>query len=300
MKAIIFGASGQDGFYLAELLKRQGVEVIGTSRTAATMATAAAAADLVGDVSDWPFVENLIRTHQPDFVFHLAASSTTRHEALFDNHAAIATGTINILEAVYRHCPRRSSKVFLSGSAMQFENDGTGIDENTPFAALSPYAVSRIHSVYAGRYYRSLGLKVYVGYFFNHDSAFRTDEHINQKIALAAQKIASGSDEKLEIGDITVEKEFNFAGDVMDAVWLLVSQDEVFEAVIGSGKTHTIEEWLDLCFGSVNLNWRNCVTIKESFASEYRVLVSNPTLIKSLGWRPKVNINDLAKMMMEK
>src|SRR5205085_129762 len=144
----------------------------------------------------------------PDYIFHLAANSTTRHEAVFDNHAAISTGAINILEAAYRHSFQ--SRVFLSGSAAQFENDGTPIDEDTPFAALNPYAVSRIHSVYAGRYYRSLTLKVYVGYFFNHDSPLRTERHVNQKIALAARKIAAGSREKLEIGDASVKKEFNF------------------------------------------------------------------------------------------
>lgn len=288
MKALIFGANGQDGFYLTKLLERQKIEVVGISRHAG---------EVIGDVSDREFVESVIQNHQPDYIFHLAANSTTRHEALFDNHEAISTGTINILETVYRHS--RHSKVFLSGSAMQFENKGLPIDENTPFAALSPYAVSRIQSVYAGRYYRSLGLKVYVGYFFNHDSPLRTEQHVNQKIAQAAKKASKGENVSFEIGDPTVEKEFNFAGDTVEAIWTLVNQNEIFEVVIGCGEAHSIERWLDLCFDFFGKKWREFIVVKKDFRPEYQILVSNPALLKSLGWQPKTSIEDLAKMMLE-
>lgn len=289
MKAIIFGSGGQDGFYLRRLLEQQNIETIGISRSGG---------ELAGDVADWQFVERALKEFQPDYIFHLAANSTTRHEAVFDNHAAISTGSINILEAARRHC--RQSRIFLSGSAVQFENRGAPIDEKTPFAPLSPYAVSRIHSVYAARYYRLLGIKSYVGYFFNHDSPLRSEQHVNQKIAIAAKRIAAGRNEKLEIGDPAVKKEFNFAGDVMEAVWILINQTEVYEAVIGSGEAYKIENWLDLCFSAVGLNWREHVSVKKDFKPEYRILVSNPALIKSLGWQPQTSIEDLAKMMMEK
>lgn len=289
MKAIIFGASGQDGFYLSALLRRQEIKVIAASRSQGA---------ITGDVADGNFVENLIKIEQPDYVFHLAANSTTRHDALFENHQAISTGTLNILEAVYKFSPK--TKVFLSGSALQFENKNLPIDENTPFAALSPYAVSRIQSVYAGRYYRSLGVKVYVGYFFNHDSPRRAAPHINRKIVDAAKRIAAGSREKIELGDITVRKEFNFAGDIVKAVSVLVSQNEVFETVIGGGKVFSIEDWLELCFASINKNWRDYVIIKSGFKPEYEILQSDPALIKSLGWLPKVEIDELAAMMMGK
>ena len=288
MKAVIFGANGQDGFYLSALLNRQNIQVIGTSRKSG---------EKPGDVANWFFVENLIKTEKPDYVFHLAANSTTRHEALFENHQTISTGTLNVLEAVYKH--NQSAKVFLSGSAVQFENSGAPIDENTTFAAISPYAVSRIQSIYAGRYYRSLGLKVYAGYFFNHDSPLRREQHVNQKIVDAAKRIQAGDAEKFQLGDITVEKEFNFAGDMMEAVWRLVSQTNHFEAVLGSGVVYSIENWLDLCFARIGKNWREYVVIKDDYKSEYKVLQSNPALIKSLGWQPRVGIEDLAAMMME-
>ena len=283
MKAIIFGASGQDGFYLTQLLRAQNIETVGIGRSSG---------DVIGDVSDWNFVENLIEENKPDYIFHLAANSTTRHDAVFDNHRAISTGAVNILEAAHRHSPQ--TRIFLSGSAVQFENTGAPIDEITPFAPVSPYAVSRISSVYAGRYYRALGLKVYVGYFFNHDSPRRNEQHVNQKIARAAQ-----TGEPIEIGDITVRKEFNYAGDAVEAIWILVNQDKVFEAVVGSGAAHSIEEWLDLCYEIAGKNWRDYVTVKKNFAAEYRILVSNPALLKSLGWQPHVGIRQLAEMMMK-
>lgn len=288
MKAVIFGANGQDGFYLSEILKRQNVQVIGTSRSFG---------DYSGDVADWNFVENLIKTEKPDYVFHLAANSTTRHEALFENHQTISTGTLNILEAVYKH--KLPTRVFLSGSAVQFENSGEPIDENTPFAAVSPYAVSRIQSVYAGRYYRSLGLKVYAGYFFNHDSPLRREQHVNRKIVDAAKRIQAGDAGKFELGDISVKKEFNFAGDMMEAVWRLVNQTKIYEAVLGSGEVYSIESWLDLCFARIGVDWREYVVIKDDYKSEYKILQSNPALIRSLGWEPRIGIKDLAAMMME-
>lgn len=286
--AIIFGANGQDGFYLNELLKLYSTEVIKVSRTG----------DYInGSVGDYNFVENLIKKYQPHFIFHFAANSTTSHNALFENHDSISTGTLNILECVKLHCP--GTKVFISGSAMQFKNDGRPIDEHTPFKASSPYSIARIQSVYAARYYRNaFGLKVYAGYFFNHDSPLRKEKHVNQKIAKAAKRIAQGSTEKLILGNIEVKKEFNFAGDVVNAVWQLVNQNEIFEAVIGSGEAHSIEEWLAYCFNQQNIDWEKYVVLEKDFIPEYEILSSNPQLIRSLGWQPKVDFYQLANMMI--
>ena len=214
MKAIIFGANGQDGFYLTSLLMKLGIDTIGVSRSGNFDKT---------NIISFDEVSALIKMHQPDYIFHLAANSTTSHSALFENLETISTGTINILEAVRLHCP--SAKVFLSGSAMQFVNNGLHINEQTPFEASSPYSICRIQSVYASRYYRDkFGIRVYTGYFFNHDSELRSDKHINQKIAYAAKRISLGSNEKLKIGNIDVLKEYNYAKDIINAVWILVNQ----------------------------------------------------------------------------
>lgn len=288
MTAFIFGSNGQDGYYLNVLLKRLGLRTILSSRSSG---------DIMGDVGDLVFVEKQIANFLPDYIFHLAAISTTDHRAAFENHSAITTGTLNILESVRKYVP--SARVFISGSAMQFQNNGP-INETTPFEPSSSYSVSRICSVYTARYYRlKFNLKVYVGYFFNHDSPLRSDQHINQKIATYVQRVKTGTNEKLIIGDVSVRKEFNYAGDVVEAVWLLLNQDRVSEAVIGSGVTHSIAEWLEYCFRKIDRNWQDHIEINQSYRSEYKELRSDPSVIKSLGWRPKLDYRDLADLMME-
>lgn len=288
MNIIIFGSNGQDGVFLSILAKSNGYNVICVSRSNA---------DIIGDVSNFSFVSDLILKYTPYFVFHFAANSTVSHNALFENHKSICEGSINILEAVKLFSP--STKIFLSGSAMQFKNEGSPIDENSPFEASSVYSIARIQSVYAGRYFReNLGLKVYVGYFFNHDSYLRSERHVCQKIVRAVQRIKNGSKEKLEIGNIEVLKEFNYAGDIVEAIWILVNQNNIFEAVIGCGEVHSIKEWLKFCFDTINKNWEEHTQIKQDFISEYDILVSDPTLIKSLGWKPKFNFQDLAISML--
>lgn len=288
MKAIIFGASGQDGYYLSALLKAKNLEVIGVARAGDFLRT---------DISDFNAVEELIKLHSPDFVFHLAANSTTSHDVLFENHDTIVTGTLNILEAVNNNLP--STKVFISGSGLQFVNNNLPIKESDPFEASNPYSVARIQSVYTSRYFRSLGVKVYVGYFFNHDSPLRTERHMTKKIAEAAKRIGDGSNEKLMIGDIEAIKEYAFAGDIVNGIWTFVNQDEIVEANISSGKGYAIKDWLDQCFSLVNKNWEEHIIINNSFISNYKQFISDPSVIFSLEWKPTVEFEELAKMMME-
>lgn len=285
---VIFGANSQDGYYLADLYRRRGCNVLGISRTGDWQR---------GDVASYEFVEEVVRSHRPDAIFNFAAKSTTHHEALFENHKTIGTGTINILEAVYRYCPM--CKVFITGSGLQFVNKGLAIHETDPFDANSAYSVERIHSVYSARYYRTLGLRVYVGYLFHHESPLRRPRHVSQKIVQAVKRIAAGSDEKLELGDISVEKEWTYAGDITAGMSVLVEQEQVYEAVIGSGETHTIEDWLNICFASVSMDWTEHVVIRSGFTTEYKRLFSKPETIHSLGWSPKVGFADLAKLMLQ-
>ena len=287
MSAIIFGANGQDGHYLSMLLQKKGLEVISVSR---------GGNGFQADVADSAAVHELIKSHQPQYVFHLAANSTTRHNALFENHAAISTGTLNILESVKTASP--GSKVFISGSGLQFRNLGLPISESDPFEAKDAYSVSRIHSVYAARYYRSLGIQVYTGYFFNHDSPRRSSRHVTKMIADAVKRIEAGKEEVIEIGDISVKKEWGYAGDIVEAVWTLVNQDTVYEATLGTGQAHSIQEYVELCFGMIKKDWSNYVRSKGGFKSEYAQLVSNPATIFSLGWRPKTSFEALTKIML--
>lgn len=287
MKAIIFGANGQDGHYLAEQCTHRNIEPVRVSR---------GGNHLRGDVSDRGQVEQLIRLHKPAYIFHLAARSTTRHDALFENHAAISTGALNILESVKDHSP--ASKVFITGSGLQFRNTGNPISERDAFEANSAYSVARIHSAYAARYYRSLGLKTYVGYLFHHESPLRKADHVSQMIAQAVKRISAGSKEVLEIGDSTVEKEWAFAGDVARGIFTLIGQDAVHEAAIGSGKAYSIEHWLEQCFQVIGRDWRNHVRMRGGFTPEYKRLVSDPSTMNALGWFPEIDLPKLADMMI--
>ncbi len=286
MTAIIFGANGQDGIYLAKLLLAKQYNIIPINREAGGS---------ISLISDFEKVSNLVKQHLPDYIFHFAATSSTSHAVWQQNHDAISTGTLNILEAVKKYSPQ--TKIFLSGSGLQFKNEGKPIKETAEFYAGSMYAVSRIHTVYAARYYRSIGLKVYIGYFFNHDSIYRTERHINKKIIETVKRIAKGSIEKLLVGDLTVKKEFGFAGDIVNAIMILVEQDVVYEAVIGTGKAYAIKEWVDICFSLFGLNCKEHVEPMPGFSSEYKALVSDPSTIYSLGWKPETDIHLLAKLM---
>ena len=283
---IIFGVTGQDGFYLQHFLHEKKYSVFGVSRSKG------------GDVTNWAYVEEIVAKLKPDYVFHLAANSTTRHEALFENHETISTGTLNILEAVKQHCP--DCRVFITGSGVQFENKGVPISEKDTFAPLSPYAVSRIQSVYAARYYRSLGIKAYVGYLFHHESPLRKPTHLCKKIADLTKRIKGGANEQITLGDISVRKEAAFAGDIVAGIWTFVNNDHIFEATIGTGKAYSIQDWLDICFSKIGRDWRNHVVFRnDGFVAEYPLLVSDPSTIFSLGWQPQTPIEMLAEMMLE-
>jgi GDPmannose 4,6-dehydratase len=287
VKALIFGANGQDGYYLSEACRKRGVEVIGVSRSGPWVR---------GDVACPEFVEKIVRGYSPEMIFHLAAASTTRHDAIYENHATIGTGTINILESAKRCSP--ASKVFITGSGLQFVNKGQPISETDPFDHSSSYAAVRNYSVYLSRYFRNLGIQTYIGYLFHHESPLRSAQHVCQKIAQAARRIAEGNEEILELGDISVRKEWTFAEDVAEGIMTLLEQNQAFEATIGSGHAYSIEDWLDECFKLIDKDWRRYVREKKNFKAEYQILVSNPTTINSLGWHATTTIGELAKIML--
>lgn len=284
---LVFGGSGQDGYYLGERLSRYGITVIKISRTSG---------DVLGDVSNYSLVAELVERHRPKYIFHFAAISTTHHEEILHNYDAIVIGTCNILEAVKRFSPL--TRVLIVGSGLQFVNTGAPISEFDPFCSGNAYSLTRNSATECARYYRSLGISVYLGYLFHHESPLRKSSHVSKKISLAAQRIAAGSSEKLEIGNATVKKEWAFAGDIAEGMITLISQNCVFEATIGTGVGYTIEDWLVACFSIVGLNWQDHVIFSSNFLPEYANLVSNPKTIFSLGWHPTTSFEALANMMM--
>jgi GDPmannose 4,6-dehydratase len=285
---LIFGVSGQDGHYLSQLCVREGYEVIGVSRSESSV---------IGDVANRSFVETLIKKHLPAFIFHLAARSSTRHDATFENHATIATGTLNILESVYLFSPE--TRVFLAGSGLQFVNRGYPICENTSFGESSSYAVMRNYSATLARYFRGLGILVYFGYLFHHESPRRKLGHLSKIIADGARRAMQGERISIEIGDLSVEKEWTFAGDTVSAIWLFVNQRTIFEINIGSGIAYSVADWANACFLAVGKDWREFVVQSQMpFRPEYQRLICDPSRIKSLGWSPKVALEKLSEMMV--
>ncbi len=288
MKALIFGSSGQDGHYLTRLLESRKIKVIGVSRSKA---------EVIGSVADRNLVERLVLDNKPDYIFHLAAVSVTHHDAVWTNHQAISIGTLNVLEACKVHSPR--TRIFLSGSALQLRNIGEPISEDAGFVGDSSYAVHRIHSFYLGKYYREqFGLKVSFGYFFNHDSPLRDAKHVNQKIIFYLRDLQEKeTSEKLRLGPIDVKKEFNFAGDLVEAAWLVVNQDVFYDVVLGCGKAYSIRDWLTYCFASIGEKWTDHVEW-DANGRTYDILISQPGRLRSLGWNPKVSFEGLADMML--
>jgi GDPmannose 4,6-dehydratase len=287
VKVLIFGANGQDGHYLSDTCRKLNIEVIGVSQNGPW---------IHGDVASSKFVEDLIRNHHPSYIFHLAASSTTSHNAIYENHESIGKGTINILESCRKFS--QETKVFIAGSGLQFLNKGLPILESDQFDHNSTYSVSRNYSVYLARYFRKLGLKTYVGYLFHHESPLRGPNHISQRIIQAVSRLAKGSKELLELGDISVMKEWSFAGDIAEGIMTLIGQDDIFEATIGSGQAYSIERWLDESFRLINRNWKDHIIERKDYISEYKILVSNPATINSLGWQTTTSIGTLVEIML--
>lgn len=286
--AIIFGSNGQDGFYLYKLLKSKKITTILVSRNSD---------DIKGDISDFEFVKSLIKKYLPTYVFHFAATSSLSHEYIFQNHASITTGTINLLESILLYS--RSTKVFISGSALQFENKNEPIDEDTRFETNSAYSVSRINSIYISRYYREkFGLNIYIGYLFNHDSPLRSTQYVNQKIVNAVLQIKARKLDNLLLYNIENRKEFSFAGDIVKAIWLFINQSTYHEIVIGSGRDYSIKDWARYCFEKYNLDWEQFVVIEKTYNHEPSVLVSNPKRIFEIGWRPLFSFSELADLML--
>jgi len=287
--AIVFGASGQDGRYLCDLLRDRGAEPIGVARSYGPWTR--------GDVRDPGFVEELVRATKPTHVFHLAANSTTDHDALFENHETISTGTLAILEAVRRQAP--NAKVFVTGSGVQFVNVGRPIRETDAFEASSPYAVARIQSVYAARYYRTLGLKVYVGYFFHHDSPLRRGHHVSKMVIDGLRRIQRGESDLLSVADPSVCREWVFAGDVARGMLALVDQDATFEATIGSGIARPINDWIRACASELQLDDRNFAVVTDpEYRPAFRVLVSDPETMRALQWEACMTLEELAATMV--
>jgi GDPmannose 4,6-dehydratase len=281
MRILTFGHDGQDGYYLERLCRQREWGFYGVSRKSGFV---------TGDVSDMRVVRTAISQTNPDAIINLAANSSIQHRAVLENNRTIVTGNLNILEAAYEH--DKDVRVFVTGSGLQFKNNGNPVAWSDPFEGRDPYSVARIASVYQARYYRSLGMQVYVGYLFHHESPLRNKSCVSQMTLNAAKKR-----ERFSIGDVDVKKEWGFAGDIADGIMTLLCQSQVFEATIGTGVAHSIKDWMSLCFSRFGLNWEDYWDPVPGYAPDFSTLISDTRVMDKLGWRHKTDLPGLLEIM---
>ena len=309
--ALITGVTGQDGSYLAELLLDKGYRVIGLKRRTSLIST-----NRIDQVFDHPNFKleyyslhdsgafyRLLREYNPDEVYNLAAQSHVRvsFDVPEETVDTITMGTLRILEAI-RHVDPSIRFYQASSSEMFGDNPNVPFNEESRFMPASPYACAKVFAHNLIRNYReSYGLFACSGILFNHESPRRGETFVTRKITLAAANIKLGQQEKLYLGNLDAKRDWGFAGDYVEAMWLMLQQEGPEDFVIATGKTHTVREFLDLVFEIAGLgSSSDYVEIDSRFFRPHEVplLLGDASKAKQkLGWIPKTDLKQLAEMM---
>jgi len=309
MKALIFGVSGQDGSYLAELLLEKGYEVHGVVRRSSTdnRERLHSFEDQIklhyGDLADSTSLMRILANSQPDEIYNLAAMSDVRISFDTPEYSAdvTGTGTIRLLEAIRglglpcRYYQASSSEMFGSSPPPQ--------SETTPFHPRSPYGCAKVFSYWATVNYReAYGMHASNGILFNHESPRRGENFVTQKIAKAVAMITRGNQEFLYLGNLEAKRDWGFAGDYVRAMWQMLQQPAPDDYVVATGESHSVWEFLEEAFSYVNVSIEKHVRSDPSLfrPSEVEHLLGDPSKAKrQLGWEPKVGFKALVRMMVE-
>ena len=317
MKALITGITGQDGSYLAEFLLAKGYDVYGIIRRSSSFNTgridgiyqdphqADARLHLVyGDLNDASSMNRILRTVQPDEIYNLGAQSHVRVSFDIPEYTAEITGlgTVRLLEAI-RESGLRPKFYQASSSEMFGKAQEIPQRETTPFYPRSPYGAAKVFAHWMTVNYReAYDLFACNGLLFNHESPRRGETFVTRKITKAAARIKLGLQRELFLGNLEARRDWGFAGDYVQAMWLMLQQERPDDYVIATGETHTVREFLDVAFGQVGLDWRPHVKIDPRYyrPTEVDLLIGDATKAKQrLGWTPKIGFRDLAIMMVE-
>ena len=308
--ALITGITGQDGSYLAELLLDKDYQVHGMFRRSSTetferIAHLEGRIELhPGDLLDQQSLTTLLQKTQPDEVYNLAAQSfvpTSWQQPQLTGEVT-GLGVTRLLDAVRLVNPK--IRFYQASSSEMFGKvHETPQRETTPFHPRSPYGVAKVYGHYITMNYReSYGMFACSGILFNHESPRRGLEFVTRKITHAVAKIKLGLAKELRLGNLQARRDWGFAGDYVRAMWLMLQQAEADDYVIGTGETHSVEEFVRISFGHVGLNWRDYVVIDSKFhrPAEVDLLLSDPAkAIGALGWRPQVGFEKLVTMMVD-
>jgi len=310
-KALSCGISGQDGAYLAQLLLRKEYVVFGTSRDAQmssfrnlTQLGIRKQVNLESmSLNDFRSVLQVLTKVKPDEVYNLAGQSSVglSFEQPVETMESITVGTLNLLEAIrFTNLP---IKFYNAGSSECFGNTIEPADENTPFRPRSPYAVAKAAAFWEVANYReSYELFACSGILSNHESPLRPERFVTRKIVAAACRIAQGSPEKLNLGNISIQRDWGWAPEYVEAMWLMLQQEKADDYVIATGETHSLEEFVATAFSVLELNQTEHVTTDESLLRPTDLALSraNPEKAKEkLGWVAKHKMKDVVKNMIE-
>ena len=318
--ALLTGITGQDGSYLTRFLLEKGYIVHGIMRRASTFNTDRldeiytdpheSGARLFlhyGDLTDATGLRRILQKTRPHEIYNLGAQSHVRVSFEQPEYTAdtVATGTLRLLEAVRDYCDLTGNQVrfYQAGSSEMFGAAAPPQNEKTPFHPRSPYAVSKVAAHwYAVNYREAYGLFVANGILFNHESPVRGETFVTRKITRAVGRIVNGLQKKLYLGNLDAKRDWGFAGDYVEAMWLMLQQEEPDDYVIATGEAHSVREFLDEAFGYVNLDWKDFVEHDPRYLrpAEVDYLLGDATKAREkLGWKPRVGFRELVRMMVD-
>jgi GDPmannose 4,6-dehydratase len=315
-RALVTGITGQDGSYLAELLLAKGYQVTGVIRRSSSFNTGRIddiyqdphdpdyrLRLIYGDLNDASSLNRILRTVKPDEIYNLGAQSHVRVSFDIPEYTAEITGvgTVRMLEAI-----RESGlepRFYQASSSELFGNSPAPQSETTPFHPRSPYAAAKLYSYWITVNYReAYGMYACNGILFNHESPRRGETFVSRKITRAVARIELGLQDKLFLGNLDARRDWGFAGDYVEAMWLMLQQDKAEDFVIATGESRTVRDFLDEAFGYRDLDWHEHVEIDPRYfrPSEVDDLRGDMSKAKRvLGWEPKVKFRDLVRMMVD-
>ncbi len=312
-KVLITGITGQDGSFLADLLLAKGYEVHGIIRRVAAEDPQQRVSRIThildkitlhsGSLESYASIFSVVEKVKPDECYHLAAQSfvTVSFEDAFSTMNTNINGTLHILAALKELAPK--CKFYFAGSSEMFGKvRETPQTEQTPFHPRSPYGISKVTGFDTTRNYReAYGLFACSGILFNHESERRGMEFVTRKISSGVAAIKAGKQDKLHLGNLEARRDWGYAPDYVEAMWLMLQQDAPDDYVIATGETHSVQEFAEAAFNVVDLDWRKYIVVDDSLKrpAEVDLLVGDTAKARlELGWQPKVSFADLVKKMV--
>jgi len=319
--ALITGVTGQDGSYLAEFLIKQGYEVHGVVRRTSSFATGridhmrkgfghgASPLQLhYGDLGDGTGLRAIVEQVRPDEVYNLAAQSHVRISFDQPEYTAdvVGLGALRLLEALRDHNKRhgRAARYYQAGSSEMFGRVAEVPQrETTPFHPRSPYACAKVYAHWQTINYReAYGLFAANGILFNHESPRRGENFVTRKITRSATRIKLGLQESLALRNLDARRDWGFAGDYVEAMWMMLQRDQPDDYVVATGETHSVQEFLERVFDRLQLDWRKYVQTDPRYLRPAEVDLLQGDASKAqrvLGWKPRVNFQHLVEMMVD-